>query len=119
MIMLPKDFIKRGPVTEIIIKVVGVTADLFSIIVYDFKVCSHDLGRQIIMYSILMHYRCSIHGLPVIMTKDCKVVRNYDKDKKQCKPHAKGIDMCNGEQLLLYYSLHKECWQKVSVVLCI
>lgn len=92
------EFGERGPITEIIVKVISVIGDLFSIIVYDFKKCSHDLNNQGIMYSILMRFIGAVfYGL--LSDYDQGLIwggiqhRNYDKDKKQCKPHAKGIDM--------------------------
>jgi len=92
------EFGERGPITEIIIKVISIIGDLFSIIVYDFKVCSHDLNHQGIMYSILMRIIGAVfYGL--LSKYDQGLIwggiqaKSYDKDKKQCKPTARGIDM--------------------------
>jgi uncharacterized membrane protein YqaE (UPF0057 family) len=43
---------ERGPVTKAIGKIISIVFDLFSMIIYDFRVKSYDLGNQGIMYSL-------------------------------------------------------------------
>ncbi len=43
---------ERGPVTKAIGKIISIVFDLFSMIIYDFRVKSYDLGNQGIMYAL-------------------------------------------------------------------
>ena len=47
-----KEMGKEGPVTQTIVHVINIIFDVFSMIVYDFRVPAYDHGNQAIMYSI-------------------------------------------------------------------
>jgi uncharacterized membrane protein YqaE (UPF0057 family) len=87
-----------GPVTEIIVLLFNIIGDLFSILVYNFRVCSWDYDNQAIIYSIFMRVFTSVFKA-LLGPYDSGLFwggvqsRYYDGSSKKCKSNSKGFDM--------------------------
>jgi uncharacterized membrane protein YqaE (UPF0057 family) len=87
-----------GPITEVIVMVFNILGDLFSIIVYNFRVCSWDYENQGILYSLLMTVATGVYKA-LLGPYDSGLFwggiqsRYYDSSSKQCKANSKGFDM--------------------------
>ena len=54
---------RAGPITEAIMKIISIVFDLFSLIVYDFRVKPYNHGEQGIMYGLLASIALSIFSM--------------------------------------------------------
>ena len=87
-----------GPVTEIIVLIFNILGDMFSILVYNFRVCSWDYDNQGILYGFFMSvatgvYKILLGNYTGGLFWGGIQSRYYDPAKKQCKANSKGFDM--------------------------
>ena len=88
----------KGPVSEIIILVFNILGDIFSILIYDFRQCSHDYENQGLIYGLFMGIATSVYTI-LLGDYDGGIFwggiqsKYYDKKKNTCKVNSKGIDM--------------------------
>lgn len=87
-----------GPVTEIIMIVFNILGDIFSVLIYDFRECSHDYENQALIYGLFMGIATTVFKILLgpyagglfwggIQSK------YYDKKNKKCKANSKSFDM--------------------------
>jgi uncharacterized membrane protein YqaE (UPF0057 family) len=87
-----------GPVTEIIVLVFNLIGDLFSILVYNFRVCSWDYDNQGILYGFLMSvamgvYKALLGSYTGGLFWGGIQSRYYNPENNKCKANSKGFDM--------------------------
>jgi uncharacterized membrane protein YqaE (UPF0057 family) len=87
-----------GPVTEIIVLVLNIIGDFFSILIYNPRVCSWDYDNQAILYGFFMSvstgvYKALLGGYTGGLFWGGIQAKYYDAEKRQCKANSKGFDM--------------------------
>ena len=90
---------KAGPITGIVVKVISIFFDLFSMIVYDFRVKPYDHKNQGIMYALLASISLSIFsmfdsfGAEITGGLISGIASSYNKDGKCDVKESRPIDM--------------------------
>ena len=88
----------KGPVSEIIIKVFNILADIPQILIYDFRECSHDYENQGLIYGLFMGIATTIYKI-LLGPYDGGLFwggiqsKYYDSTNNKCKPNSRGFDM--------------------------
>jgi len=87
-----------GPVTEIIVIVFNILGDLFSVLIYNFRECSHDYERQGLIYGLFMAIATSVFNA-LMGPYDEGIFwgglqkKYYDKENNKCKANSNSFDM--------------------------
>jgi len=87
-----------GPVTEIIIIVFNIIGDLFSVLIYNFRECSHDYDSQGLIYGLFMGIATGVYKA-LMGPYDGGLFwggiqsKYYDSANNKCKANSRSFDM--------------------------
>ena len=87
-----------GPVTEVLVLLFNILGDMFSIIIYNFRMCSWDYDNQGILYALLMRIATGVYSALLGQYEGGLFwggiqSRYYDGSTQKCRANSKGFDM--------------------------